>query len=189
MVAPARGHINPVQEVAAFTEAVLNGFTSRKHVANSFGQDIEDIDEDNAIDQERARLLGLRYPVYPGLDFKEVLSQSLAEDDEDIEIGVDENGDVVDATPPPATAATWLTRSTISVSRFEPVRSHRRLKTRPGSGSRWDSRTCLRPFKNSDLRSPDTASRSRSLGQHPRVFSLAAELKDSRSNRSNVYVR
>ncbi|MBY5873731.1 phage portal protein [Rhizobium leguminosarum] len=98
-IAPARGHINPVQEVAAFTAAVLGGFTSRKHVANSFGQDIEDIDEDNAIDQERSKLLGLSYSVYPALQkFMEyAIQQAMAEDaQQQRQVGIDENGGAVE---------------------------------------------------------------------------------------------
>jgi len=102
-IAPARGHINPVQEVAAFTAAVLGGFTSRKHVANSFGQDIEDIDEDNAIDQERSKLLGLSYSVYPALQkFMEYAIQKAMEEDaeQDKQAGIDASGDASYADDP-----------------------------------------------------------------------------------------
>ncbi|WP_192886383.1 phage portal protein [Agrobacterium sp. LAD9] len=80
---PARGHIHPVQEIAAFAEAVRNGFTSRKRVAASFGEDIEEIDAENARDQERAKMLGLQYGAYPaleGMDFGTVLATSQIED-------------------------------------------------------------------------------------------------------------
>ena len=80
---PARGHIHPVQEIAAFAEAVRNGFTSRKRVAASFGEDSEKIDAENARDQERAKRLGLQYGVYPALEsmqFGTVLQQSQEED-------------------------------------------------------------------------------------------------------------
>lgn len=81
-ICPARGHIHPVQDVAAHAEAVRNGFISRKRIAASYGDDVEDIDEENALDQERAQRLGLQYAVYPALeslDFKEVLAASLRE--------------------------------------------------------------------------------------------------------------
>lgn len=76
---PARGTIHPLQEIAAFSQAVRNGFTSRKRVAASFGEDIEDIDDENEVDQERAKRKDLRYPVYPAL---EALLQTLEDDPE-----------------------------------------------------------------------------------------------------------
>ncbi|MGQ5718857.1 phage portal protein [Pseudochrobactrum asaccharolyticum] len=66
-MAPARGHIHPVQEIEAFTKAVENGFTSRKRVAAAYGEDVEDIDLENAEDMKRARAAGMIYPVYPAV--------------------------------------------------------------------------------------------------------------------------
>ncbi|MBX5111970.1 phage portal protein [Rhizobium lentis] len=81
---PARGHIHPVQEVAALREAIRIGVISRKRVASMFGDDVEDIDEENALDQQRAMRLGLKYDVYPGLeglDFNPILQSTLIEDE------------------------------------------------------------------------------------------------------------
>ena len=64
---PARGHIHPLQEVMAFIEAVKHGFTSRSKVAAEFGDEIEEIDFENARDIARAKELQLNYPVYPSL--------------------------------------------------------------------------------------------------------------------------
>lgn len=64
---PARGYIHPVQEIDAFSKAVTNGFTSRKRVAASFGEDVEEIDADNESDMQRASDGKLAYPVYPKL--------------------------------------------------------------------------------------------------------------------------
>lgn len=80
---PARGHIHPVQEVAALKEALRCGFISRKRVAAAFGDDAEDIDEDNATDQLRSQSLGLKYDVYgahDGLDFSKILDASMIQD-------------------------------------------------------------------------------------------------------------
>lgn len=65
---PARCHIHPLQEIAAFSQAVRDGFTIRKRVAWSFVEDIEDIDDKNEIDQARAKSKDLRYTIYPALD-------------------------------------------------------------------------------------------------------------------------
>lgn len=80
-MAPARGHIHPLQEITAFAEAVKNGFTSRKRVAASFGEDVEDIDTENAEDQTRAKLLKLLYPIYEKLMSEEERKAILAEYD------------------------------------------------------------------------------------------------------------
>lgn len=78
---PARGHIHPLQEIAAFSQAVRDGFTSRKRVASSFGEDIEDIDDENEIDQARAKSKDLRYTIYPSLDADtEAVLRTLEED-------------------------------------------------------------------------------------------------------------
>lgn len=81
---PARGHIHPVQEVAALKEALAAGFISRKRIASMYGDDVEDIDEENALDQQRAMKLGLKYSVYPGLDgldFNAILQSAMVEDE------------------------------------------------------------------------------------------------------------
>jgi lambda family phage portal protein len=83
---PARGHIHPVQEVAALREAIRIGVISRKRVASMFGDDVEDIDEENALDQQRAMRLGLKYDVYGGLegmDFNAILQSTMVEDELD----------------------------------------------------------------------------------------------------------
>lgn len=83
-MAPARGHIHPVQEVAAYKEANRCGYISRKRIAAMFGDDVEDIDEENALDQQRAMKLGLKYDVYGGLeriDFNAILQSSMVEDE------------------------------------------------------------------------------------------------------------
>ncbi|KQS74311.1 hypothetical protein ASG25_21175 [Rhizobium sp. Leaf384] len=65
-----------------------HGFISRKRVSAAFGEDVEDIDEEKAVDQARAQRLGLQYPVYPALaslDFTAILAASLTADEiEDI---------------------------------------------------------------------------------------------------------
>lgn len=61
---PARGYIHPVQEIDAFAKAVANGFTSRKRVAAQFGEDVEDIDDENEADMKRSRDKELAYAVY-----------------------------------------------------------------------------------------------------------------------------
>ena len=66
MPAP-RGHIHPVQEVNAYKEAVKAGFKSRSEVAAEYGEDVVQIDMENAADQARARALKLSYSVYPEL--------------------------------------------------------------------------------------------------------------------------
>lgn len=65
-MAPARGYIHPVQEIEAFAKAVKNGFTSRKRVAAQFGEDVEDIDDENHTDQNRSSSMALAYDVYGG---------------------------------------------------------------------------------------------------------------------------
>lgn len=83
-MAPARGHIHPVQEVAALKEAMRIGVISRKRVASMYGDDVEDIDEENALDQQRAMRLGLKYDVYgalEGVDFNTILQSTLIEDE------------------------------------------------------------------------------------------------------------
>ena len=106
---PARGHIHPVQEIAAFSQAIRDGITSRKRVAASHGEDIEDIDRENAEDQARAKRLGLMYPVYPGLEHDALLQQSMAED-------AAANGtDQPDGSTPPVTGPSTLT-TTVSPS-------------------------------------------------------------------------
>lgn len=85
-MAPARGHIHPLQEITAFREAVASGFTSRKRVAASFGEDIEDIDAENAEDQQRARRMKLLYPLYEKLmsdeELRKIMAESMAEPDD-----------------------------------------------------------------------------------------------------------
>ncbi|MDH0123292.1 phage portal protein [Brucella intermedia] len=80
---PARGHIHPLQEIMAFAEAVKNGFTSRKRVAASFGEDVEDIDLENSEDQTRAKMLKLLYPIYEKLmsddEMRKIMMDALAE--------------------------------------------------------------------------------------------------------------
>lgn len=80
-MAPARGHIHPLQEIRAFSEAVKNGFTSRKRVAASFGEDVEDIDLENKEDQTRAKLLNLLYPIYEKLMSDEEFEKMRTQED------------------------------------------------------------------------------------------------------------
>lgn len=85
-MAPARGHIHPLQEIEAFAKAVENGFTSRKRVAAQFGEDVEDIDAENSEDQTRAQLLKLLYPIYAKLAAEaEVQASKVLNEDEDPE--------------------------------------------------------------------------------------------------------
>ncbi|NKL63305.1 phage portal protein [Rhizobium leguminosarum] len=103
-ITPARGYINPIQEVAAYSEAIKNGLSSRKRVSNSFGEDVEDIDEDNAADQARARGYGLQYPIYPALEFEQVLKQSMAESDADDDPEQDDDATEGSVPPPMRTS-------------------------------------------------------------------------------------
>ncbi|KQQ72397.1 hypothetical protein ASF70_12750 [Rhizobium sp. Leaf321] len=60
-----------------------HGFISRKRVSAAFGEDVEDIDEENALNQARAQRLGRQHPVYPALaslDFAAILAASLTAD-------------------------------------------------------------------------------------------------------------
>ncbi|RVP48128.1 hypothetical protein [Sinorhizobium medicae] len=53
-------------------------------VASTFGDDIEDIDEENAIDKQRAMRLVLGYDVYGAfeeVDFNAILQSTLVEDE------------------------------------------------------------------------------------------------------------
>ena len=55
-----------------------------KRVASMYGDDVEDIDEENALDQQRAMRLGLKYDVYgglEGLDFNAILQSTIVEDE------------------------------------------------------------------------------------------------------------
>ncbi|MBY3363759.1 phage portal protein [Rhizobium laguerreae] len=77
-IAPARGHINPLQEIQAYATSVEKGFQSRKRISSKFGEDVEEIDEENRIDQERSREKGLGYTVY----FPIQVSEQAADDDD-----------------------------------------------------------------------------------------------------------
>lgn len=61
---PKRGHIHPLQEIQAVAQAIENGIMSRKRAVAQLGEDVEDIDAENALDMARSILLGLKYPVY-----------------------------------------------------------------------------------------------------------------------------
>lgn len=67
-VSPARGHIHPVQEVAAVAAAISAGLLSRKRGVALMGDDVEKIDLENARDKARSDKLELAYTVYPGAD-------------------------------------------------------------------------------------------------------------------------
>ena len=97
-MAPARGYIHPVQEIEAFAKAVTNGFTSRKRVAASFGEDVEDIDEENDADQKRAKGKGLLYPVYPGISDPK-LADGGAPPATSVPLPVEETADEEDKVP------------------------------------------------------------------------------------------
>ncbi|MGO8083492.1 phage portal protein [Rhizobium leguminosarum] len=98
-IVPARGYINPVQEVAAYIQAIRAGITSRKRVSNSYGEDAEVIDEENREDQDRSRANGLQYDVYPALEFEQVLKQSMAESDADDDPEQDDDAAEGSVTP------------------------------------------------------------------------------------------
>lgn len=83
-MAPARGHIHPLQEIKAFSEAVKNGFTSRKRVAASFGEDVEDIDLENSEDQTRAKMLKLLYPIYEKLMSDDEFAKMMTEENQEL---------------------------------------------------------------------------------------------------------
>jgi capsid protein len=63
---PARWYIHPVQDVAAWSEAMKNGLMSRKRAAVAAGENVETIDIENARDKARAEELVLRYAGYLG---------------------------------------------------------------------------------------------------------------------------
>jgi lambda family phage portal protein len=60
--APARfPYLHPVQDVEADTKAILAGFTTRSAVVSDYGEDAEQIDEEQALDNERADEKRLKY--------------------------------------------------------------------------------------------------------------------------------
>lgn len=61
---PARGYINPLQEVAAYIQAVAAGFTSQERVANELGNESAEIDIENARAKARSEAAGLSYTVF-----------------------------------------------------------------------------------------------------------------------------
>ncbi len=61
---PARGYINPLQEVETFEKAVRAGFLSRTRVAESLGVDVTMIDIENAKDMLRAGSQTLHYTTH-----------------------------------------------------------------------------------------------------------------------------
>lgn len=63
-ITPKRGYIHPVQDVSAVATAIEKGLESRKSAVSANGWDVEDLDEENAEDTERAREKGLRYSVF-----------------------------------------------------------------------------------------------------------------------------
>ena len=65
---PARGYVHPVQDIQAYSAAIRAGITSRKRVAGQLGEDVRQIDMENAQDQEAAEQLGLKYSTYVGQD-------------------------------------------------------------------------------------------------------------------------
>jgi lambda family phage portal protein len=58
---PAHAYINPVQDVQAQNLEVRSGFTSRAQKVSERGYDVEDIDNENRTDSERADNYGLVY--------------------------------------------------------------------------------------------------------------------------------
>lgn len=61
ITAPARGYINPLQEVETFIKAVQAGFLSRTRVGEQLGVDVEIVDLENAADMLRAGAAGATY--------------------------------------------------------------------------------------------------------------------------------
>ncbi len=61
-------YLHPLQDVQASLMEISGGLTSRKRVAAERGMVVEDIDEENAEDQKRAKDLGLRYKDSAGAD-------------------------------------------------------------------------------------------------------------------------
>lgn len=86
---PKRGHIHPLQEIQAVAQAIQSGIISRKRAVAQLGEDVEDIDAENALDMARAILLKLNYTVYgpppAGEDSGSSLPLSLIEDSEDLD--------------------------------------------------------------------------------------------------------
>ena len=62
---PERRYIHPVQDIEADVAAVAAGFTSRRAVVAKRGEDIENVDAQNAADNARADSLGLQYTSDP----------------------------------------------------------------------------------------------------------------------------
>jgi lambda family phage portal protein len=54
-------YLHPVQDVEADAAAIRNGFTSRAAIVSENGDDVEDVDQQNAYDNARADDLGLKY--------------------------------------------------------------------------------------------------------------------------------
>ncbi|BDA85477.1 phage portal protein [Aureimonas sp. SA4125] len=69
---PARGYVHPVQDIQAYSAAIRAGITSRKRVAGQLGEDVRQIDLENAQDQAAATELKLRYSTYVGQDADQV---------------------------------------------------------------------------------------------------------------------
>lgn len=68
-ITPKRGYIHPVQDITAVSLAIEKGLESRKRAVSATGYDVEDIDEDNVEDINRAKEMKLPYGMF-GLDEK-----------------------------------------------------------------------------------------------------------------------
>ncbi len=62
-ITPKRGYIHPVQDVTAVMAAISAGLDSRKRAVGAIGEDVEDIDDENAEDMRRSKSMGLPYSV------------------------------------------------------------------------------------------------------------------------------
>lgn len=100
---PARGYVNPVQEVAAYVESIKAGFMTRGMVANRLGTAVNEIDRCYAQEVARAAKWGNSYSVYqqsssglvvPTAAAKSALEQAVeAELDAEVKEMLEEQGD------------------------------------------------------------------------------------------------
>ncbi|CAN7331224.1 phage portal protein [Neorhizobium tomejilense] len=60
-IMPKRGYIHPVQDVSAVATAIEKGLESRKSAVSANGWDVEDLDDENVEDTQRAEAKGLKY--------------------------------------------------------------------------------------------------------------------------------
>ena len=80
-VTPGWPWVDPLKDANAAIQQIKFGLTSRATVVNGNGEDVEQIDKENAQDQQRVRRLGLQYGDPPPQDAaKKAAAETLALD-------------------------------------------------------------------------------------------------------------